>query len=408
MTKPTQPQSEFATLLDSPNQPTLPKVGDIIEGTIIALSKSEVHVDIDGIMTGVVRGKELIDESGETASLKVGDVARATVLELENENGQMELSFRLAGHEKAWGELDTMLASKEPIPVTIIAANKGGLMVKVGRVDGFLPVSQLTPEHYPRVDGGDKSRILELLNKFIGTQLTVKLLDIDEAAGKLIVSEKAAWEEQRSEALHAYQAGQVIEGKVTGVVDFGIFIGFGDGLEGLVHISELAWQRIDNPKGVFNVGQPIKAMIIGIDGAKISLSLKRLEDDPWQQATEKYHIGDVVKGKVARLNTFGAFVELDEIVHGLCHISELSHKRVKDAGEIVRPGDTKEFKIISFDPAQHRMGLSLKALQPVPEGMEKEEAEKDEKSEAAGDEEPKTDETSAPVETPAEETAPKE
>ncbi len=386
MTKPTEPQSAFAQLLDSPNQPTLPKVGDIIEGTIIALSKSEVHVDIDGIMTGVVRGKELIDESGETASLKVGDKARATVLDLENENGQMELSFRLAGHEKAWGELDTMLASKEPIAVTIIAANKGGLMVKVGRVDGFLPVSQLTPEHYPRVDGGDKSRILELLNKFIGTQLTVKLLDIDEAAGKLIVSEKAAWEEQRSEALRAYQAGQVIEGKVTGVVDFGIFIGFGDGLEGLVHISELAWQRIDNPKGVFTVGQPIKAMIIGIDGAKISLSLKRLEDDPWQQATEKYHVGDVVKGKVARLNTFGAFVELDEIIHGLCHISELSHKRVKDAGEIVRPGDTKEFKVISFDPAQHRMGLSLKALQPVPEGME---AERTEKSESAGADEPK-------------------
>ncbi|MEK7519066.1 MAG: S1 RNA-binding domain-containing protein, partial [Patescibacteria group bacterium] len=332
MTKPTEPQSAFAALLDSPNQPTIPKVGDIIEGAIIALSKSEVHVDIDGIMTGVVRGKELIDESGETASLKVGDKARATVLELENENGQMELSFRLAGHEKAWGELDVMLASKEPIAVTIIAANKGGLMVKVGRVDGFLPVSQLTPEHYPRVDGGDKSRILELLNKFIGTQLTVKLLDIDEAAGKLIVSEKAAWEEQRTEALRAYQAGQIIEGKVTGVVDFGIFIGFGDGLEGLVHISELAWQRIDNPKGAFTVGQPTKAMIIGIDGAKISLSLKRLENDPWQQATEKYHIGDVVKGKVARLNTFGAFVELDDIIHGLCHISELSHKRVKDAG----------------------------------------------------------------------------
>ncbi len=383
MTKPTEPQSAFAQLLDSSNQPTLPKVGDIIEGTIIALSKSEVHVDIDGIMTGVVRGKELIDESGETASLKVGDKARATVLELENENGQMELSFRLAGHEKAWGELDTMLASKEPIAVTIIAANKGGLMVKVGRVDGFLPVSQLTPEHYPRVDGGDKSRILELLNKFIGTQLTVKLLDIDESAGKLIVSEKAAWEEQRSEALRAYQAGQIIEGKVTGVVDFGIFIGFGDGLEGLVHISELAWQRIDNPKGVFTVGQPIKAMIIGIDGAKISLSLKRLEDDPWQQATEKYHIGDVVKGKVARLNTFGAFIELDDIVHGLCHISELSHKRVKDAGEIVRPGDTKEFKIISFDAAQHRMGLSLKALQPVPEGMEEQPEDAEQKPDAA-------------------------
>lgn len=374
------PQSEFAKLLEGADQPKYPKVDDVVEGTVIALSKSEVHLDINGFMTGVVRGKELVDESGETASLKLGDLARATVLEIENENGEMELSFRLAGHEKAWGELDSLLAKKEPVPVTIIAANKGGLMVKVGRVDGFLPVSQLTPEHYPRVEGGDKSRILELLNKFVGETFTVKILDIDEAAGKLIVSEKAAWEEQRSEALRAYQVGQVIEGKVTGVVDFGIFIGFGDGLEGLVHISELAWQRIDNPRGVFTVGQDMKAMIIGIEGAKISLSLKRLENDPWQQATEKYHVGDTVKGKVARLNTFGAFIELDEIVHGLCHISELSHARVKDPGEVVRPGDVKEFKIISFDPAQHRLGLSMKALTPAPEGSE--EKPKDEPKEA--------------------------
>lgn len=382
------PQSEFAKLLEGADQPTYPKVDDVVEGTVIALSKSEVHLDINGFMTGVVRGKELVDESGETASLKLGDLARATVLEIENENGEMELSFRLAGHEKAWGELDSLLAKKEPVPVTIIAANKGGLMVKVGRVDGFLPVSQLTPEHYPRVEGGDKSRILELLNKFVGETFTVKILDIDEAAGKLIVSEKAAWEEQRSEALRAYQVGQVIEGKVTGVVDFGIFIGFGDGLEGLVHISELAWQRIDNPRGVFTVGQDMKAMIIGIEGAKISLSLKRLENDPWQQATEKYHVGDTVKGKVARLNTFGAFIELDEIVHGLCHISELSHSRVKDPGEIVRPGDVKEFKIISFDPAQHRLGLSMKALTPAPEGSEdKDEKEtKTEQAEAVAEE----------------------
>ncbi len=376
MSKQLEPQSAFAKLLDSPDQPALPKAGDIVEGTVIALSKSEVTLDIDGLHTGTIRGKELIDESGETADLKVGDRARATILELENENCTMELSFRLAGHEKAWGELDALLANREPISVTVESANRGGLMVKVGRVDGFLPVSQLTPEHYPRVEGGDKGRILELLNKFVNQQLTVKILDIDEEAGKLIVSEKAAWEEQRSEALRAYQVGQTIDGKVTGVVDFGVFVGFGDGLEGLVHISELAWQRVDNPKGVYTVGQPMKAMIIGIEGSKISLSFKRLEDDPWQHATEKYHVGDVVDGKVARINTFGAFVELDDIIHGLCHISELSHARVKDPAEIVRPGDVRKFKIISFDPAQHRLGLSAKALEPAPAGA----------AESAGDE----------------------
>jgi small subunit ribosomal protein S1 len=361
-------KTEFSNLLDSPNQPKLPKVDDVVEGSVIALSKSEVHLDIDGISTGVIRGKELVDESGETATLKVGDRAKATVLEMENENGEMELSFRLAGHEKAWSELDALLSKKEPIEVTVVAANKGGLMVKVGRIDGFLPVSQLTPEHYPRVEGGDKSRILELLTKFVGQAITVKILDIDEDASKLIVSEKAAWEEQRAEALRDFQPNQTIEGTVTGVVDFGIFVGFGDGLEGLVHISELAWQRIENPHAAYKVGDPIKAIIIGIEGSKISLSIKRLEDDPWQQAVEKYRVGDTVKGKVARLNTFGAFVELDDIIHGLCHISELSRKRVRDAAEIVRPGDTKEFKIISFDPLQHRLGLSLKALEPEIEG----------------------------------------
>jgi small subunit ribosomal protein S1 len=383
LTQPVQPKSEFSTLLDSPNQPALPKVSDVVEGTVIALSKSEVHLDIDGISTGVIRGKELLDESGETAALKVGDRAKATVLELENENGEMELSFRLAGHEKAWNELDALLAKEEPITVNVVAANKGGLMVKVGRIDGFLPVSQLTPEHYPRVEGGDKSRILELLGKFIGQPLVVKILDIDEDASKLIVSEKAAWEEQRAEALRVFQPNQVVEGKVTGVVDFGIFVGFGDGLEGLVHISELAWQRVENPHAVYKVGDTIKAMIIGIEGSKISLSIKRLQDDPWQHAVEKYKVGDTVKGKVARLNTFGAFVELDDIIHGLCHISELSHKRVHDAGEIVHPGDVKEFKVISFDPTQHRLGLSLKALEPEPEGSEAADAGKETETEKA-------------------------
>lgn len=140
-----QTSAAFASLLESPDQPTLPKVGDVVEGTVIALSKSEVHLDIDGITTGIIRGKELVDESGETATLKVGDRAQATVLDLENENGEMELSFRLAGHEKAWGELDAILSERKPVDVVVVAANKGGLMVKLGRIDGFLPVSRSRP-----------------------------------------------------------------------------------------------------------------------------------------------------------------------------------------------------------------------------------------------------------------------
>lgn len=354
--------SELERLLLDETLPTLPNEGDIIQGTILSVSKNEVLVDVNGITTGVVRGRELMDESGETAELKVGDVASATVLEMENEKGQMELSFRSAGHQKAWDELTRLYQTGEVIEVPITDANRGGLMARVGRIEGFLPVSQLAPEHYPRVEGGDKSRILELLQKFVGTNFRVKVLDVNEADGKLIVSEKAAWAKEQASVVSGYNANDVIEGKVTGVVDFGAFVEFGPHLEGLIHISELAWQRVDNPRDILKQGDVVKAMIIGIEGTKISLSLKRLSDDPWKKAVERYSIGQVVDGKVLKLNPFGAFVELDTEIHGLAHISELSKKAVHSAAEVLKEGETRPFKIISIDPNQHRLGLSIKAI----------------------------------------------
>lgn len=361
-TPPAAPMSELERLLLDETLPTLPNEGDIIQGTILSVSKNEVLVDVNGITTGVVRGRELMDESGETAELKVGDVASATVLEMENEKGQMELSFRSAGHQKAWDELTRLYQTGEVIEVPITDANRGGLMARVGRIEGFLPVSQLAPEHYPRVEGGDKSRILELLQKFVGTNFRVKVLDVNEADGKLIVSEKAAWAKEQASVVSGYNANDVIEGKVTGVVDFGAFVEFGPHLEGLIHISELAWQRVDNPRDILKQGDVVKAMIIGIEGTKISLSLKRLSDDPWKKAVERYSIGQVVDGKVLKLNPFGAFVELDTEIHGLAHISELSKKAVHSAAEVLKEGETRPFKIISIDPNQHRLGLSIKAI----------------------------------------------
>lgn len=342
--------------------PRLPQVGDIIDSTVLSVSKNEVNLDLGGIATGVVRGRELIDESGETANLKVGDVVSATVLDLENEKGIMELSFRSAGHQKAWDELIRLQQTGEVIDVPVLDANRGGLMVKVNHIDGFLPVSQLTAEHYPRVEGGDKQRILETLQKFAGQLMRVKVLDVNELDGKLIVSEKAAWAKEQAAVVANYNSGDVIEGRVTGVVDFGAFVEFGQHLEGLIHISEMAWQRVDNPRDLVKVGDQIKASIIGIDGTKISLSLKRLTDDPWQKAVERYAIGQVVSGKVLKLNPFGAFVELDEEIHGLAHISELSAKSIRSASEVLKEGDTRQFKIISIDPNQHRLGLSVKQL----------------------------------------------
>lgn len=363
--------SAMEQLLKNEDLQAFPKVGNLVSGKIISVSKSEVHIDVDGIATGVVRGKELFDESGQFSELKNGDQVQATVLELENEGGEMELSFRSAGHQRAWDELKALMEKKEVLGVTVVDANRGGLLVRVKRIEGFLPVSQLTSEHYPRVEGGDKQKILELLQKLVGQTLKVKIIDVNERESKLIVSEKAAWEEQRQDIIAQYRVGDVVDGQVTGIVNFGCFVEFGDKLEGLVHISELAWQRIEDPRLIVRVSEPIKVMIIGIDGAKISLSRKRLLDNPWKEAVKKYSVGQVIEGKVMKLNPFGVFVELDPEIQGLCHISELSWKMVKHPGEIVKVDDVRKFKILSIDPDAHRLGLSIKALEEPPDEIKK-------------------------------------
>ncbi|MDP3964519.1 MAG: S1 RNA-binding domain-containing protein [bacterium] len=366
-------QTEMGKLLEEQGLLKIPQMGDIVDGEVLSVSKNEVHVDIEGLNTGMVRGRELFDESGEYTDLKVGEKVQATVMELENEKGVLELSFRQAGHKKAWDRLTALMEEESIVEAEIVEANRGGLMIKVGRVMGFLPVSQLTVEHYPRVEGGDKDKILERLQRFIGSAFKVRVIDVEESDEKLIVSEKQAWEEKQKEALQQYKVGNEVEGKVTGVVDFGAFVEFGEGLEGLVHISELAWQRIDDPRTIINVGDEVKARIISLDQSRISLSMKQLMDDPWKEAMKRYTVGQVVEGKVLKLNPFGAFVELDEDIHGLAHISELSHKLVHHPGEIVKEGETKKFKILSIDPSHHRLGLSLKALEKK-SGEEKDKA----------------------------------
>ncbi len=377
---------EMEKLLDEQGLIKVPKVGDIVEGTILSVSKNEVHVDIEGLSSGIVRGREMYDESGEYTDLKVGDKVQATVVELENEKGALELSFRQAGHKKAWDHLAKLMDDQVVVDAEITEANRGGLMIKVGRVAGFLPVSQLTVEHYPRVEGGDKDKILERLLQYVGKKFKVRVIDADEAEEKLIVSEKVAWEDKQKQVLSKYKLGDVVEGKITGVVDFGAFVEFGDGLEGLVHISELAWQRIDDPRDIVKVGDEIKAKIISIDNSRISLSMKQLVEDPWKKAIEKYKIGQVVTGKVLKLNPFGVFVELDEDIHGLAHISELSHKLVRHPGEIVKVGEDRKFKILTIEPNNHRLGLSVKALEKKPaeaENKKSETAASDPKGEAA-------------------------
>lgn len=343
----------------------LPEVDKTIDGKIISVGKNEILIDLNGITTGMVRGPELFDESGEYNNLKVGANVTATVLELENEKGLVELSFRTAGHVRAWNNLDKLLGKKNIVDAEVVDANKGGLLVKIGGVNGFLPVSQLTIEHYPRVEGGNKNRILEKLQSYVTKKFKVRIIAVDEKEDKLIVSEKAAFEETQKTNLGKYKVDDIVKGRITGVVEFGAFIEFSDDdnkLEGLVHISELAWQRIDSPKEIVNVGDEVKAQIISIEDGRISLSIRRLQKDPWQEAMKKYKVGDVVKGKVLKTSLFGAFVELDKDIHGLVHISELSWEKVNNPRDIVEVDKEYKFKILSIEPKDHRLGLSLKAL----------------------------------------------
>lgn len=367
------------TLLSTGDAAVIPKVNELVNAKVISVSKGEVLLDIDGLTTGVVRGKELADESGEFSNLTVGDEVQATVLELENEMGMMELSFRSAGHRKAWGHLEDLRKSGEVVEVRVMDANKGGLIVTLGRVTGFLPVSQLTFEHYPRVEGGNKQKILERLRTYMGQSFKVKVIDVKPLEEKLIVSEKAAALTERISSLQGLKGGMTVEGKVTSVVDFGAFVEFtlpreetgavgapaqegaaGEKVEGLIHISELAWHRVDHPKDVVSVGMQVRALVIGIEGGRVSLSLKRLEEDPWKTVAERFRVGDRVKGKVVKVNHFGAFVELDHSIHGLAHISELSSTPVANPLNVVTVGQEYEFRVTNVDPASHRLGLSLR------------------------------------------------
>lgn len=345
----------------------IPKSGDLVKGTVISVDNGAIRIDVCGLTTGVIRGRELFAESQQFDNIKVGDDVEAVVIEEENENGEMELSFRIAGYEQVWEHMRKLQKDGLAIKAKIIQANKGGLMVKVDALVGFLPVSQLSPENYPRVPGGDKNRILEHLKQLIGTELAVKVIDVNQAEEKLIVSEKEVWEDEQKAVLESYGIGDTIEGEVSALTSFGAFVKFGEGLEGLVHISEIVWQRIDHPKDVLKVGDKVKAQIIDLNKSKIYLSMKRLVDDPWKAVKDKYKVGDVVEGMVHKIEPFGLMVKLDEEIHGLAHISELSNDKNLDSKilqERFVVGAPYKFEIVNIEPAEHRLGLRLAGVGP--------------------------------------------
>ncbi|MCX6779566.1 MAG: S1 RNA-binding domain-containing protein [Candidatus Magasanikbacteria bacterium] len=371
-------KQDFKTLLQN-MAINVPKVGDVVKGKVLSADRGEVRIDIEGVTTGVVRGRELFVESREYANLKADDEVEATVIDLENENGEMELSFRIAGFARAWDNMRKYMKESLTIKAKVLSANKGGVMMQVGAIAGFMPVSQLSPDHYPRVTGGDKNRILDKLRELSGKEFEVKVIDVDEKDEKLIVSERAVWEDSQKAVLEAYKIGDIVDGEISALTSFGAFMKFGDGLEGLVHISEIAWQRIDHPKDVLKVGDQVKAQIIQLDHSKIYLSLKRLVDDPWKQVKDKYKMGEKVKGKVLKIEPFGLMVALDADIHGLAHISELSDDPIANIHDKFKLGQELEFEVVSLEPAEHRLGLKVAGVK----GKAKKEEKKPEAKEEA-------------------------
>lgn len=374
--------SEFAQLLEK-DTIKIPQVGDIVKGRVVAASKSEVKLDVDGILMGVVRGPEMYNEVPEFSELKPGDEIEAAVIDEENENGELELSFRLVGQEKAWNNLRQALKDKATVKVKIMDANKGGLLSRYCQIDGFLPVSQLAPENYPRISGGDKSKILEKLKSFVGSEFEVTVITLSEEDGKVIFSEKDVWNRKQKPALDKYKIGLVVEGRITAITNFGVFVSFGENIEGLIHISELAWQRIDSPSEMYKVGDKLKAEIISIDGAKVFLSAKKLLKDPWLEASAKYQIGQIVQGTILKINPFGLFVKLDEEIHGLAHVSQLNLGVKEKITDLYQSDEVRNFEVVSISPAEHRLGLKLAG---VGKQTSEKKVEKDEIAEKAGEE----------------------
>lgn len=354
--------------------------GAVVEGTVLSSSATRIWVDIGGVAVGVIPEREL---SMLAAEIKPGDPVMASVLVLEDERGNIVLSLRRADRERITNELNARLKDGQPTQVRITDANKGGLLVEMGDYTGFLPVSQLASEHYPRVDNGNPDEIYARLKDLVGQTLSVKVLNFDTSQGKLIFSEKAAGDTLQEKKLARIKEGDTLEGVITGIVDFGIFVRLGDGeeaLEGLVHISEIAWGRVSDISAHFKVGDTVKVLVVSTADNRVSLSMKRLLTDPWQEAAAKYKVGDTVNGSVTRITPFGVFVRLAADIDGLVHISEIANERITDPGTILHMGESFDFKIISIDPQQHRLGLSYKRLnEPEPTASDSETDEKPKK-----------------------------
>lgn len=336
------------------------KVGDIVEGKVLDKSSRALLVDLGRHGTGVVYRGELQNARELVKSLEKGSPIHAKVIEVDNDDGFVELSLSEAGKQKAWGEVDEIRGKDEAFTVKITGFNKGGLITAVKGIPAFLPVSQLAADHYPKVVSADKTEIGAALQKLVGEEISVKVIDANPRAGKLILSEKEATEISSRELAKNYEVGQVVDGVVSGVADFGVFVKFVDNpaVEGLIHVSELDYRIIENPKDVVKVDDVVKAKIVDIKDGKISLSLKALKVDPWLVVANKYSEDQEVAGKVYMFNPFGAIINLDDTYQGYVHVTEFGG--AEEMKKHLAVGKEYSFVIDGVKPAERKITLKLK------------------------------------------------
>jgi small subunit ribosomal protein S1 len=345
-----------------------PKSGETRDGVIASITPGQILVSVGSKSEGVISGKEFeLIPPDELKTLQVGQSIPVYVINPEDSNGNLVLSYVRAREETEWKQAEALLASKASFHSKVIGYNKGGLIVPLGTLRGFIPASQITHTRRTSMEGETPE---QKWNKFVGEDIDVCVIEIDRERRRLILSERMASgetrESVRERVMDELKEGEIRSGRVTSLADFGAFVNIG-GADGLVHMTEISWDPIKVPGDKLKVGQEVKVKVINIDREKkrIGLSIRLTEKDPWADKVAHYHVGQLVEGKITRLTKFGAFAKLEDDVEGLIHISEISEKRIEHPKESLKEGETLTLRVIKIDPDNHRIGLSVRKVESL-------------------------------------------
>ncbi len=343
----------------------MPQQGEIRTGVIASINPTQILVSIGAKSEGVISGRELEQLSAEEReALKVGEEVPVYVINPEDENGNVVLSFRRAQEQLSWENVEKMLEDDKVYDSKIVGFNKGGLIVMVGGLRGFVPSSQISAMRRGQSAGDTPEQRWQ---KMVGQPITVRIIEVDRERRRLILSERAASTESRQSikerVIDGLEVGKSYTGRVTSLSDFGAFVNV-NGADGLVHLSELSWDRVTHPREVLEVGQEVKVKVINIDREKkrIGLSIRALADDPWKSRVDKFTVGQLVEGVITRLTKFGAFARLEGDIEGLIHISEIADHRIEHPKEVLKEGEVRTLRIVRIEADQHRIGLSLRKV----------------------------------------------